>query len=447
MGRRSILTVLALGVVMAVISTVTATAHPAGRSLEAEAYGLVALQNDNRESRYEPVVCEDGMAGDFACSNVDLMSHIGMAELGSVFINDIWGWYDSVTRRDYAILAGSEGAWVIDVSAPLKPWVVGHLPTWTTAGGDFWRDIKVYADHAFIGSENTGHGIQILDLTQVRNIAQADAPVTFTTTARYTGVTGNAVGNSHNLNINEDTGFLYVVGSGSCSGGLHMVNISNPTSPTFAGCWSAGGYVHDTQCVVYAGPDAAYRGRELCFNSSAPNTNPNSNHRLTIVDVTDKATPVLLGSRNYPNQGYSHQGWLTPKHDFFLHGDELDEMTHGNNTKTRVFDVRNIADPQLTAEYVNPSATSIDHNLYTKGRFSYHSNYTSGLRVYSNADVANGVLEEVAFFDMYPQNDAPTFEGGTWSNYPYLRRDNLVAVSSIDRGFFLLRVRLAGGRD
>ncbi len=54
-----------------------------------------------------------------------------------------------------------------------------------------------------------------------------------------------------------------------------MIDISTPSSPTFAGCFSDGtsglagmGYTHDTQCVVYDGPDTPYQGRELCFSAN-----------------------------------------------------------------------------------------------------------------------------------------------------------------------------------
>ena len=60
----------------------------------------------------------------------------------------------------------------------------------------------------------------------------------------------------HYVHVNNDSGYLYVVGSGTCSGGLHMVNVQDPVNPVGAGCVSSGGYVHDTQCVVYDGPDA-----------------------------------------------------------------------------------------------------------------------------------------------------------------------------------------------
>jgi choice-of-anchor B domain-containing protein len=114
----------------------------------------------------------------------------------------------------------------------------------------------------YVTSENTDHGLQVFDLTQVRGVS--GPPVTFSETAHYAGF-----GNAHNLNINEDTGFAYVIGSSTCAGGLHMVNLSSPASPSFAGCFADHGYIHDTQCVIYNGPDADHRGKEICFNSNA----------------------------------------------------------------------------------------------------------------------------------------------------------------------------------
>ena len=113
-------------------------------------------------------------------------------------------------------------------------------------------------------SEARSHGMQVFDLKRLRNVTAP--PVNFTETAHY-----NKVSTAHNIAINESTGFAYIIGAAgknSCSGGLHMVNIQTPTSPSFAGCFSADGYTHDTQCVLYNGPDATYRGREICFNSN-----------------------------------------------------------------------------------------------------------------------------------------------------------------------------------
>ena len=71
-------------------------------------------------------------------------------------------------------------------------------------------------------------------------------------------------GGSHNIFINEDTGYLYSIGTNTCGiGGLHVVDINNPLNPIKAGCFAHANdssYVHDAQCVNYHGPDTQYQG-------------------------------------------------------------------------------------------------------------------------------------------------------------------------------------------
>jgi choice-of-anchor B domain-containing protein len=428
--RRSIL-VLSLTVTTAMVGTM-AMAHHAEE--EGTYSGVDSTQWNELESVVQEAPCVDGMAaGMFPCDGIDLMSFIPHGALGTTFANDMWGWTDPRTGRDYALMGAGEGTVFVDITDPESPAVLGILPT-HTSDNFFWRDIKVYADHAFIVSEDNRHGMQVFDLTELRD--WDGNYTTYSETAHYAGINS-----AHNLNINEDTGFAYAVGvrqKGSCGGGLHMINISDPTNPTFAGCWGGDGYIHDTQCVIYEGPDADYQGREICFNSNAPSRGPASLNRVSITDVTDKSNPVRLSAMTYSNSGHSHQGWLTPDQQYFLHGDELDELIHGINTTTRVWDVRDLDNPQHIGTFANETA-SIDHNLYTEGSVAFASNYTSGLRVYDTSDVSAGQLSELAFFDMYPENDDASFEGGTWSNYPYFSQPDIVAATGMDRGLFVLR--------
>ena len=402
-----------------------------GQDSKAEQFEDVRAANANGKSNaprsFAP--CVRGMsAGMYPCDGVDMMSNVPLSELGLSFGNDIWGWTDSATGDEYALMGGIEGTAFVDISDPKRPEVLGLLPTRSTVGNQFWRDIKVFEDHAFIVSENTDHGMQVFDLTQLRDVEERTV---FTETAHY-----DEFGSAHNVNINEDTGFAYAIGTKTCDGGLHMVDINDPDNPEFAGCASQQGYIHDTQCVVYEGPDADHQGKEICFNSAASNAKGNT---LSIVDVTDKSNPVSLSQTPYDNDGYSHQGWLTPDQGTFLHGDELDELFgEVEETTTRVWDVSDLDEPFVSGVHGN-GTTSIDHNLYTEGDRAYASNYTSGLRVFDTGDVADGELSETGFFDMYPENDNASFEGGTWSNYPYFEK--VVAVSSIDRGLFILKPR------
>ncbi len=444
MRKKTIAIVVGILALVTIISAVVAHEQEDILAIQEAEFSQVAANaaaNSNAPRSHMP--CVEGYAGEFPCNNVDLLSYIPTADLGGTFVNDMWGWTDPQTGTDYALVGMMEGMAAVDISDPKRPEVLGILPTASTAGGDFWRDIKVYAGHAFIVSENIGHGMQVMDLSQLRDVDASGGPVVFAETAYYDG--GGAVGGSHNIAINEDTGYAYIVGSDDCSGGLHMVDISDPVAPSFAGCFSDHGYTHDTQCVVYHGPDAEYYGREICFSA---NTNfqaapfpENFVGTLSIVDVTDKANPVPLSNSEYPGDGYSHQGWLTDDQATFLHGDELDELFYGNPTRTRIWDVSDLENPTIAGVYDGATA-SIDHNIYIDGRYAFASNYSSGLRVLDISDVASGNLSEVAYFDVYPESDAANFNG-TWSNYPYFSQKGVVAITSMDRGLFLVQPRLS----
>jgi len=367
--------------------------------------------------------CMNGFAGIYPCSNVDLLAFMPKSTLdasNSINMNDIWGWTDPQTGNEYALIGRVDGTAFVDISDPVNPVYLGQLLTHTVSSD--WRDIKVHANHAFIVSEAFGHGMQVFDLTQLRTVTTP--PVTFTETAHYPSIS-----NAHNLVINEQTGFAYIVGSNTCNGGLHMVNIQNPTNPTFVGCFSADGYTHDAQCVVYQGPDTAHQGKEICLASNEDT--------ITIVDVTNKSAPVMLSRMGYPQSAYTHQGWLTEDHVYFLLDDECDERDLGLNTTTRIWDVTDLDDPQLVTVFVNPVG-SIDHNQYIVGNYSYQSNYTGGLRILDLSAINNPF--EAGYFDTYPSSNAKDF-AGSWSNYPFFA-SGIVVVSSISEGLFILEPTL-----
>ena len=366
--------------------------------------------------------CVDGMAGGYPCENIDLLSFMPGSALGGGDMNDVWGWTDPIYGTEYVLLGRTSGTSFVDISNPVNPVYLGNLPA--SGSNSAWRDIKVDGDFAYIVSEASGHGMQIFDLTKLRDVTSP--PVTFSEDAHYSGW-----GNAHNIVINEDTHRAYGVGTNTSSGGLHIVDISNPLNPTIMGDFASDGYTHDAQVVVYNGPDSNYSGKEIAF---ACNENT-----VTIVDVTDPGDAVQLGSGTY-NSNYTHQGWLTEDHKYFLSNDELDEYYNGVNTTTFIWDVQDLNAPFLLGTYVAETA-AIDHNLYIKDNLCYQSNYRAGLRITSLDDVANGNLTEVGFFDVYPASNSAAFNG-TWSNFPYFA-SGVVAVSHIEDGLFLLQPNIS----
>jgi choice-of-anchor B domain-containing protein len=390
--------------------------------------------------------CVNGMAGTFPCNKVDLASFLPIADIDgtnetNITANDIWGWTDSLTNKEYALLGLSNGVAFVDVTNPSAPVYLGNLPRTAAASDSLWRSMKVYRDHLYAVSEAVGHGLQVFDLTRLRGVT---SPQTFTETAHYDNFSS-----AHTINVDEETGYLYVAGSkpnpsrtpnvDTCpgatatrGGGLHMIDVRNPAAPAFAGCVNEDGYTHETECIIYRGPDVQHQGREVCFSSNEDT--------LTIVDVTNKSAPLQLSRTTYAGVGYTHQGWLTGDQRSFLINDELDEQQqHLAKNRTIVFDVSDL-DAPLVRGVFQGSTPSIDHNLYVRGLYAFESNYRSGVRVIDTRDAANANMSEVAFFDVYPVDDQALFNG-TWSNYPFFASGTIVA-SGIEQGLFVLRPQI-----
>lgn len=353
-------------------------------------------------------------------SNVMFMKALDLRTSGitSKRGNDIWGWTDPETNKEYAIMGMDNKTSFVDVTDPANPIHLADLKTRTWSST--WRDIKIYKHYAYIVSEAWRHGMQVVDLHILRTLDGKKVK------ELKSDIDYRKFGNAHNIFINEDTGYAYAVGTSTCTGGLHIMDIKNPLEPTFVNCVGRGvyevprkdgdAYTHDVQCVVYNGPDARYLGKEICVSSNEDTVN--------IVDVTDKSNPYQISVATYEGVKYTHQGWLTEDHSYFLLGDELDEQKFGINTKTFIWDLTDLEDPKHFASYEH-STKAIDHNMYVKGNYVYQANYEAGLRILDLTDVSKGKLREVGYMDTMPNSDRAEFNG-VWSVFPYYNSGTVV---------------------
>ncbi|MEM8601812.1 MAG: choice-of-anchor B family protein, partial [Bacteroidota bacterium] len=398
-----------------------------------------------------PTRCEDGRAGPYPCDQVDLLAHMDLVALGAPYVqtdrtnwwwaSDIWGWTDPETGTEYALVGTWEGVSFVDLSTPTAPVLVGFLPTAQGRGdltntGNLWRDVKTSGTYAYIVSEAQGHGLQIFDLRRLRGVAAP--PVEFEADALYP-----TVGSAHNVVASDDLDVVVVVGHEStdltCLDGLFLVDVSEPTSPRYAGCYDDDGYTHDAQCLVYDGPDPDYQGRTICLSSNLS--------FLSISDITEPSRTRAISTAIYPTPAIVHQGWLTEDRRFFFMNDEGDDRAAGiGGTRTIVMNVEDLDDPYYVDAYIAP-ITTIDHNHYILGDLLFQANYESGLRLYRLNETNPAALTPVGFFDTYPESD--TFaSNGAWSVYPFFA-SGVVIVSDMERGLFVLQpdVTAVGSED
>ena len=385
---------------------------------------------------FAQTACVNGMAGEYPCRNMDLMKFMTLQECGcdpNGNTNDVWGWVSPVSGKEYAILGCADVTSFIDVTDAVNPVLIGTLPTHSVSS--LWRDVESHGNWLYVVSEAQGHGMQVFDLTQLDDVL--NPPVVFAESAHYPDFS-----NCHTVNVDPVSGYVYAYGTNTYNGGEHIIDVSNPLNPVLAGGYDGSGYTHDGFAWTYDGPDADHTGQEIVI---ACNGRSNSdNDKLVFVDVTDKTDCQLIGEYNFNGQGttgYFHQGWITKNKKFFLMNDELDEMALGNNqepygTRTHIFNITDLDNVTYEGFY-EAESPAIDHNLYTLDQFVYESNYRSGVRVLDAIRVGSSVLSEVAFFDLYPDNDNAQFSG-TWSNYPYLPSGLVLATSMYD-GFFIMK--------
>ncbi len=363
-------------------------------------------------------LCEGGFAGEFPCNRMTLLSSMSNADLNGTGANDVWGWTDPLTGVEYALVGERQGLAIVDLSDPTLPFLAAFMPTQTSSST--WRDMKVYADHVYVVSEASGHGLQVLDLNQLRDLT------IFPTTLDPTTWLGT-FSDAHNVIIDQASELLYAVGTNLVGGGIVAFDLSNPTSPVLVGDYGEAGYTHDAQGVVYKGPHTDFFGKSIVFAANA--------NKLAILDTTDPSDIGTVSITNY-DYSYTHQCWLTEDHKYLLLGDELDELNQGINTRTLIFDVQDLTNPILIGEHFSELA-AIDHNQYVIGNLLFQANYSAGLRMLSLTNIAEGELAEIGYFDVDPMSNAAQ-SSGSWSTYPYFE-SGIVAVTSIEGGVFIVR--------
>ena len=76
--------------------------------------------------------CSGGMAGSFPCNNVDLLAQMPLNTIGgagpsAIEGSDIWGWTDTLSGREFALMCLEDKMAFIEVTNPTNPVFLGNL--------------------------------------------------------------------------------------------------------------------------------------------------------------------------------------------------------------------------------------------------------------------------------------------------------------------------------
>jgi len=381
--------------------------------------------------------CIGGSAAGLPCGGVDLLSHVGFVDVSALPLsgNDIWGFVDLNTGREYALAGFNLGTAVFDVTDATNPREIGFVD----GQSEVWRDIKVYQyfdaaagrwkAYAYVTTDgSTTDGLYVIDLTDLpHRIRRVNYPSDFLSAHNvYAANTDYSTG----ISLTGDTPILVIAGSSQANGLYRSYSLANPEAPSLIPGGSGSGYMHDASSMIITDS----RKDTQCVNGGAHcevlfDFNENM---IEIWDITSTASPVRLSATPYTQAGYVHSGWWSEDKQYLFVHDELDERNFSHVTTLRVFSLANLANPTYSGSWQGPT-NAIDHNGFVRGNRYYMSNYTRGLTV---LDITNPLLPlAVGRLDTYPVSDGSLFSGA-WGAYPFFHSGN-IAISDIDSGFYM----------
>ncbi|NUN70313.1 MAG: choice-of-anchor B family protein [Bacteroidetes bacterium] len=320
-------------------------------------------------------------------SNVQFIGQ--MRTRGTSGYSQCWG-YNAPNGKEYAIIGCFTGTQIVDITSDtLKE--VAFIP----GPNSGWREMKVYQKYAYVVTEGSGAGLQIIDLDSMKLVN------TITTAQVPTG---------HTISIEGK--YLYISGSQYKSGGIVILDLTDPVHPVYVGEYQAQ-YVHD--CVIkndtiYA---AAIYGQGI-----------------DIISAVNKAKPTRVSITNYPYSG-THNTDVTDDKRYVFTTDEINSGPNGNIL--RIWDRSDITDLKLVGTYVARPNTIV-HNIHLKGKYGYLAHYSEGVRILDIKYPAIPV--EVAHYDTYI--GSVNNYVGAWGTFPYFN-SNKVIISDMSGGLFVIR--------
>lgn len=332
----------------------------------------------------------------FGQLNIDSVSHINYQQLHQSNLNDIWGYVDE-TGIEYALVGATKGSSIVSLEDPSNPVEV----FWEPGTESIWRDLCTYGDYAYITTEAES-GLLIIDMSPLptSNIL---------TTNYYFGEIGSEWASAHTLYCDEN-GYAYIFGANRGNGGVIILDIhTDPMNPIEVGEFD-NWYVHD-----------GFVRNDTMFLAHI------SDGFFSLVDVSDKSNPILLGTQTTPNN-FTHNIWPTSNGSVAFTTDEV------SGAYIASYD---ISDPlnmfELDRIQSSPGQGIIPHNTHVRGDYIITSYYSDGIVIHDVTHPNNMI--EVGNYDTYP-GQTPNFDG-CWGAYPFLP-SGLILASDMTQGLFVL---------
>lgn len=324
-----------------------------------------------------------------------------LANSSAVRYNDCWGY--SKNNEEYALVGSTEGVHVfqiIDDKFVEKGFVEGNFSNSNVVH----RDIKTFSHYAYAVCDEGPSKLQIIDLSYLPDSIHLITEIE------------SGFGRVHNLFIDSVNALMYACSVTPIIGG-------NPTSLIPMRVFSLTDPINPVQ--VYEGPSGLDLVHDAFVRDNIAYLNCGFDG-LRVYDFSNPSAPLFIQNTSfYQDQGYNHQGWLTPDGKSYIFGDE----TMGK--KLKKCSVQNNQITILNRFGTNSENNSVAHNIMATNEFAFVAYYNEGLRIF---DIRNNPIE-IAHYDTYLVDFFYKLNGawGIYSELPSKR----VLVSDRQSGLYL----------
>ncbi len=312
--------------------------------------------------------------------------------------SESWG-YAAPGNIDYAIIGIHNGIAFVNASTGA---IADIVPGPTSGCGQIrWRNMVTSGQYCYAVSLCTGtnQGIIVMDMSflpdSVHLVGTFPTSIFNTFTATF-------------AEVDSARGFLYVQGQAAAGRGIYIHDISDPANPTYVGGFASG------------------TGHELFVENDTAYVAEGPNGLMSIWDLTNKSTPVMLAQWAIPAGGLAHNLWPTDDRRFAVSAEE----TAGKTVK--IWDILDIQNVQLVGEFI--AGSNIAHKPMFLGDTVYMSHFESGIRALHVS--ASGTPTEIAHYDTFGA-ETSNFNGA-FGMFPF-SPNGFVYASNRDGRLFIFR--------
>jgi choice-of-anchor B domain-containing protein len=334
-----------------------------------------------------------------------------MTSSSQVRFSSCWAFVQN--GREYGVIGSTEGAHIFELTEQDSLRFVDFVPGRFQSAQVITREYKNYQNFLYATCDEGPSSLQIIDLSYLPDSVHLVADLQ-----------DQYFGKSHNVFIDSANALLYLTLVNPIVNGnelgiipLRVYSLANPILPT----------------LLWEGPNDLPEVHDLYVKNNRAILNCGFDG-LRTYDFSNPSNPVYVNNLSfYPQQGYNHQGWLSPDESTYVFADE--------NAGLSIKKCRVLANGQLQVQQFfgtdNTPYPKTPHNIQITNEFAFVAYYNDGLRIF---DLRKTPPTEIGVYDTYSDNSITNGFSmwGAWGIHALLPSERIL-ISDRNNGFFLFQ--------